>query len=580
MRRLHTIFITTLLFLLAACGNDAPAPTATAVATETAVATSTPEIEPTATTAIVSETTRGQATVDSIEIQKMESFPVQISVRARGDLPDGCTLIEQSTVSQVGSTFNVTIATVRPSGAMCTQALVPFEEVIPLDATDLLAGTYTVNVNGITGSFSLETDNIVLVDSNSAIINGRVWHDVCAVATEGSEQIGLSAGCVAITGGGFEANGLLEDDEPGIANVSLSLGQGECPSTGLATTLTDADGDYVFDNLPAGDYCVSIDTEASANAFLLPGSWTFPGINETAVSLSDGEIKTGLNFGWDYQLLPEPDIDLANCTNSIAFVADLTIPDDTVIAPGAQFEKGWRLRNNGTCPWTPGYTFDFAGGDQMSAITPISITTTVLPEQEVSIFATLTAPETVGTYRSDWFMRNRAGQAFGVDGFADEVLWVQIVVGTPPPTPEANSSAIGGVVWEDVCFINTNGNPSSGCVELEGTGTFVGDGTLVNEPRLEGITVVLAEGACPNDGMPAANDILQTTLTDENGLYRFTNLDEGLYCIAIDALSEENVDLLIPGNWTWPALGTGRQGINLAAGEQRLTVDFGWDFQE
>jgi hypothetical protein len=117
-------------------------------------------------------------------------------------------------------------------------------------------------------------------------------------------------------------------------------------------------------------------------------------------------------------------------------------------------------------------------------------------------------------------------------------------------------------------------------VEIEDTGQFIGDGSLINEPRLVGVTVILAEGACPDTGVPDADAILQTAVTDEDGLYRFTNLDEGLYCVAIDALSPANVDLFIPGNWTWPALGTGRQGINLAAGEQRLEVDFGWDYQE
>jgi hypothetical protein len=198
----------------------------------------------------------------------------------------------------------------------------------------------------------------------------------------------------------------------------------------------------------------------------------------------------------------------------------------------------------------------------------------------VSIFVPFIAPEEEGTYRSDWLMSSSNDQTFGVGGAADEVIWAQIVVGVPEATPAPGSAVIGGVVWEDVCFIQSDGSPSAGCVEIGNTGTYVGDGTLINEPRLISITVILADGACPDAGMPAPADILETTLTDEDGLYRFPNLDEGLYCVAIDALSPANVDFLIPGTWTWPALGTGRQGINLAAGEQRLEVDFGWDYQE
>ena len=80
--------------------------------------------------------------------------------------------------------------------------------------------------------------------------------------------------------------------------------------------------------------------------------------------------------------------------------------------------------------------------------------------------------------------------------------------------------------------------------------------------------------------MPTPASRLATTVSDEKGLYRFEGLDAGIYCVAVDALSSENVDLLIPGNWTWPAPGTGRQGIRLALGEQRLTVDFGWQHMD
>jgi hypothetical protein len=40
------------------------------------------------------------------------------------------------------------------------------------------------------------------------------------------------------------------------------------------------------------------------------------------------------------------------CTDIAAFVADVTIPDNTVMAPNQPFTKTWRLRNDGTCTWT------------------------------------------------------------------------------------------------------------------------------------------------------------------------------------------------------------------------------------
>jgi len=55
----------------------------------------------------------------------------------------------------------VYLETVRPREAVCTEALVPFEQNIPLDVYGLERGTYTVNVNGIEESFELTTDNVL-----------------------------------------------------------------------------------------------------------------------------------------------------------------------------------------------------------------------------------------------------------------------------------------------------------------------------------------------------------------------------------------------------------------------------------
>jgi inhibitor of cysteine peptidase len=102
-----------------------------------------------------------QARVNDIEIKLLESMPVQVLVTAYGDLPDGCTSIHETTSDQVDHTFNVTITTKRPADVMCTTALVPFEHNVSLDVVGLDAGTYMVNVNGITDTFTLEVDNVL-----------------------------------------------------------------------------------------------------------------------------------------------------------------------------------------------------------------------------------------------------------------------------------------------------------------------------------------------------------------------------------------------------------------------------------
>jgi inhibitor of cysteine peptidase len=106
--------------------------------------------------------TTGKAPVQTIEILIMESFPVQAAVLARGELPDACTEIDQvdQRVDPEGQTLWVEITTVRPTDLVCIQVLAPFEERIPLDVVGLPAGTYTVDVNGVTGTFTLSVDNV------------------------------------------------------------------------------------------------------------------------------------------------------------------------------------------------------------------------------------------------------------------------------------------------------------------------------------------------------------------------------------------------------------------------------------
>lgn len=112
------------------------------------------------------EIVEGEAVVSSIQILLMESFPLQATVEVKGDLPDGCTTIGDVATEQNGNTFKVTVKTQRPQDAMCTQALVPFTQNIPLDIVGLKAGTYTVNVNGVEEEFTLDMDNVLPEDNS------------------------------------------------------------------------------------------------------------------------------------------------------------------------------------------------------------------------------------------------------------------------------------------------------------------------------------------------------------------------------------------------------------------------------
>jgi hypothetical protein len=109
------------------------------------------------------------------------------------------------------------------------------------------------------------------------------------------------------------------------------------------------------------------------------------------------------------------------------FVADVTIPDDTEVAPGESFVKRWRLANTGSCTWATTYAVVFTKGDAMNAPAAIQLPREVNPGQEIEVEATMTAPTAPGTYRAEFKLRNAAGQIFGLGSDA-KPFWAQIKV--------------------------------------------------------------------------------------------------------------------------------------------------------
>lgn len=113
---------------------------------------------------------------------------------------------------------------------------------------------------------------------------------------------------------------------------------------------------------------------------------------------------------------------------SLAFVADVTIPDNTNMTPGQKFTKTWRVRNNGSCAWETGFKFNFTGGEGMEG-SSVTLQSAEKIGAETELSVQLTAPSTNGTYRGNWRMTNLAGNYFG-----DEV-YVLIIVGGSTATP-------------------------------------------------------------------------------------------------------------------------------------------------
>jgi hypothetical protein len=108
--------------------------------------------------------------------------------------------------------------------------------------------------------------------------------------------------------------------------------------------------------------------------------------------------------------------------DSMQFVADVNVPDNTNMAPGQDFLKTWRVKNTGSCPWGDGYELVYADyADDMDG-QPQPLTEVVQPGQEVEISVQFTAPDEIGEYLSAWQMQNPAGVTF------EDIIFVKIIV--------------------------------------------------------------------------------------------------------------------------------------------------------
>ena len=109
------------------------------------------------------------------------------------------------------------------------------------------------------------------------------------------------------------------------------------------------------------------------------------------------------------------------CTDSAAFISDVTIPDNTVIAANTAFAKKWRLKNTGTCTWDSNYLVAYISGATMSQQPGYWIVQkgqTVAPGQTVDISVGMTSPVENGTYTSYWGMKKADDEFMPIQGGA------------------------------------------------------------------------------------------------------------------------------------------------------------------
>lgn len=190
--------------------------------------------------------------------------------------------------------------------------------VIATDSTDI-SGTYS-----FTGLFP--GDYVVEFDHDSAALAGFTASPVDAggddtLDSDADRTTGRTI-TISLTAGenddswdaGFYEGGSIGDyiwldedgdtvqdgDEEGIPGVTLILKDGD--GNEIARTVTDENGGYLFDELPAGDYTIEIDTSTLPEHLLLTSDPEGANDHMADVTLTQGQDNLDIDFGYDNKM--------------------------------------------------------------------------------------------------------------------------------------------------------------------------------------------------------------------------------------------------------------------------------------
>jgi hypothetical protein len=117
----------------------------------------------------------------------------------------------------------------------------------------------------------------------------------------------------------------------------------------------------------------------------------------------------------------------AKC-DAAAFITDVTYPDGSNVGMGVPFTKIWRIKNVGTCTWTPSYALVYVNGEKFGAQNFVPMPGNVGPGQSIDLPVQMTAPNQNGRFKGYWRLRNASGVLFGVGSSGEESVYLDVNV--------------------------------------------------------------------------------------------------------------------------------------------------------
>ncbi len=404
---------------------------------------------------------------------------------------------------------------------------------------NLPAGNYTVSFTtpaGMTVSPSNQGGDDA---KDSDPVNGSVT----VALTAGENNPTIDAGFMPLLGslGDFvwsdtDRDGVQDPGEPGIPGVTVTLDPGTPanPADDLTTT-TNANGAYLFTNLPAGNYTVSFTTPAGTT----PSPANQGGDDTKDSDPVNGSVTVALAAGEN------------NLTADAGFMPLLGSLGDFV-----WFDTDRDGIQDAGEAGIAGVTVKLDPGTPANAADDVTTTTnanggysfTNLPAGNYTVSFTTPAGMTVSP-------SNQGGDDAKDSDPVNGSVTVALAAGENNPTIDAGFmpllGSLGDFVWSDT---DRDGVQDAG------------------EPGIPGVTVTLDPGTPANP----ADDL--TTTTNANGAYLFSNLPAGNYTVSFTTPAGTTPSPANQGgdDTKDSDLVNGSVTVALTAGQTDLTVDAGF----
>ena len=367
---------------------------------------------------------------------------------------------------------------------------------------------YGHDLLGIVENVTDSDDAVVTVPDQPATIGDRVWADL-------------------------DGDGVQDEGEPGLPDVTVTLKDSD--GNIVASMKTDASGEYLFEDVPAGSYTVAFTSPDNVYEFTAKDAGSDDAADSdanaagiAAVTVEAGEVNRTIDAGLKLKAGAAA-IDIVKTAGNA--------PDGTSFQLGRYGDTAtytYLVSNTGLAPLVNVVVTD----DKLGAIGTI-------PSLAPGASATLTASAALTTTTTNIATvvatpTTKSGDPIpGVPSVTDSDDAVVLV-------PE-QTATIGDRVWIDAD----------------------GDGIQdANEVGLSGVTVTLKD---------ANGNLVTTTTTDGNGNYLFADVVPGAYTVVFQA----------PADWTFTAKDAGADDVDsdasaagiaavtVAAGATDLTIDAG-----